>query len=125
MTSITSSARFTVSAPPHMMHPGLTDWHLYDDGERISPDRLANEANKLQRKVNELQEQVKMVIYLTDGDEILMAHHARDEAEIQQLNERAQDITDGELWWQPAVPRPKLPHEESTQEKYDGRTIQQ
>ena len=117
-------SRFDCNSPQHEFYPAITDWHIYDYGERISPDRLVIEANKLQRELSQLKEKMKMIVYLTDGDTILLTHQVRNEEEIQQLNQHTIDSTDGELWWETAVPRPKLPHEKYLEDNH-GRTIQQ
>ena len=50
-----SQSRFSYNDPPHWANPALIDWHVYDDGERISVSRLVREANRLQREVEELK----------------------------------------------------------------------
>lgn len=50
-----SQSRFSYNDPPHWANPALNDWHVYDDGERISVSRLVREANRLQREVERLK----------------------------------------------------------------------
>ena len=50
-----SQSRFSYNDPPHWANPALIDWHVYDDGERISISRLVREANQLQREVEALK----------------------------------------------------------------------
>ncbi len=47
--------RFTTSTPPHFANPAIIDWQVFDEGQRISPEKLAIIANTLQRRVEELE----------------------------------------------------------------------
>ncbi len=49
--------RFDYNDPQNPYYPGIIDWHIYDDGERISVGKLVREANRLQRELNELKQQ--------------------------------------------------------------------
>lgn len=51
--------RFDYNDPQHWANPALIDWHVYDHGQRISVSRLVIEANRLQREVEELKQQIK------------------------------------------------------------------
>lgn len=38
--------RFSYSNSPHFTYPAVTDWHVFDDGERISISELVETANQ-------------------------------------------------------------------------------
>ena len=48
--------RFDYNNPPHIYYPAVTDWHVYDEGERISVATLVRRANELQRELNKLRQ---------------------------------------------------------------------
>jgi hypothetical protein len=50
-----SNPRFSYSDPPHPANAALIDWHVYDEGERISVSRLVHEANRLQKELDQLK----------------------------------------------------------------------
>lgn len=54
-------ARFTVETPPHPDCQGLIDWHVYENGDRISVDDLVFRANTLARKVHENMERIRIL----------------------------------------------------------------
>ena len=51
--------RFDYNNPPHMHYPAVTDWHVYDEGERISVATLVRRANELQREIKSLKKQLE------------------------------------------------------------------
>lgn len=51
--------RFDYNSPAHMHYPAVTDWHVYDERERISIPVLVRRANELQREVKELRQQIE------------------------------------------------------------------
>ncbi len=60
-----SEIRFSYSDPPHPANAALIDWHVFDDGQRISVSRLVREANRLQQELEQLkaaQQSVKSVV---------------------------------------------------------------
>ena len=74
----------------------LDDYVLTDDG----PFHVRGDGRRMQLwKI----EKIPMIIYLTDGNEILASRRVRNEAELGQLNSEAQEATAGNLWWQTAV----------------------
>ena len=76
MNSITQNLRFTVSDDVNPDCPTYILWSVYDQGERISVDRLAAAANQLHRQLIELQQQLDALtadppaVFATGGNHV-------------------------------------------------------
>lgn len=60
--------RFSCSNPPHLTYPAVIDWHVYDDGERISVNTLVREANRLQHELQQLRQRTEQDYQNTVAD---------------------------------------------------------
>jgi len=55
--STATITRFSYDDPQHWANPALIDWHVFEGAERISVAQLVRKANKLQKQIEELQNQ--------------------------------------------------------------------
>lgn len=58
---MSQAERFTYSNPPHWANPAITDWQLYDDGERISVADLVDMANQQEACIQSLLAEINLL----------------------------------------------------------------
>ena len=51
--------RFSYNDPPHWANAAITDWHVYDDGERISVSQLVEKANQQEQHIKDLLAEIQ------------------------------------------------------------------
>lgn len=58
MTQIINN-RFSYSNPPNISYPAVTDWHIFDDGERIPITELVDTANQQEAHIASLLAEIQ------------------------------------------------------------------
>ena len=53
--------RFSYNNPPHFACAAVTDWQVFDDGERISVDRLVSKANQQEQHIQDLLSEIQQL----------------------------------------------------------------
>lgn len=53
--------RFSYNDPPHWANPAITDWHVYDDGVRISVSHLVEKANQQEQHIKDLLAEIQEI----------------------------------------------------------------